>query len=882
MLIEQTSKYILFPLALVLILCGKLRGQADLAILHTLRDTPLAADKFPYTLSNYLTSSQIIKLLVMVKSAAPWAPGTVPEINKVIPLRLPNYYLVQLRAAYLGNFLARPEVEATQLYRKPLVESMVPRHDLTINNIHLVHAGNPFLNGQNLVLSIKEDRFDPDDIDFKGRQSGSPPPDIPITQHATNMATMAAGGGNSAVNSKGVAWGATLLSTPFGDLIPEPKDYYQNLKVSVQNHAYGVGVENFYGLDAAAYDQSVVDKPELVHVFSAGNLGEEASPDGPYAGLPGWANISGSFKMAKNVLVVGAQDTTAATALRSSAGPAYDGRIKPDLVAYGQDGSSGAAALVSGSAILLQDAWIKKHGDQASSAMIKALLINSADEINQEGPDYKGGYGALNLERALKQVKSSRCWDTELGGTENIWRQEFEVTPGCTIWNTTLCWIDPAALPFSHKALVHDLDITIRPAEYPDSLIYYPWILSSAADVQLLSAPARRGPDTLNNVEKITMVNPVPGKYIIQVSKRNFNKVQQAFAVVSYAEKKTNFRWLNPVQGITMTGEEPVRLAWESQLNTSGTLEVNQNGTWIFIEQLKEVLGGYHYWRPPSEYSGYVRFRMRSEENTFLSDSIFIHPGVNVRHGLRCNSLNLVYWNKIPRAFGYEIFEPGPVFLQKTAFTEDTLWKKTDQSWTYVAVKPVFNTGEGQRSASVKLNQSGIGCYIRSFLADIINTTAVLLRLELGTVYGIAKIRISQWQGQVFKEVKVLPPDSLNYWLTLDQLKAGRHVFRVSILNQDDQELASEITEVYLSGDKKVHIFPSVLKSGHFITVINKDPLTGVEWRLYTSAGQLIHRENNYGAIMVIYPGYLYPGVYIYHLKQGENFSITGKIVVIP
>jgi hypothetical protein len=35
-------------------------------------------------------------------------------------------------------------------------------------------------------------------------------------------------------------------------------------------------------------------------------------------------------------------------------GPAFDGRIKPEMVAFGIDGSSGAAALVSGVAILLQ------------------------------------------------------------------------------------------------------------------------------------------------------------------------------------------------------------------------------------------------------------------------------------------------------------------------------------------------------------------------------------------------------------------------------------------------------------------------------------------------------------------------------------------------
>jgi len=36
---------------------------------------------------------------------------------------------------------------------------------------------------------------------------------------------------------------------------------------------------------------------------------------------------------------------------------AFDGRIKPEIVALGEDGSSGAAAIVSGIALLIRDAF---------------------------------------------------------------------------------------------------------------------------------------------------------------------------------------------------------------------------------------------------------------------------------------------------------------------------------------------------------------------------------------------------------------------------------------------------------------------------------------------------------------------------------------------
>ncbi|GAA4006087.1 hypothetical protein GCM10022408_17340 [Hymenobacter fastidiosus] len=48
------------------------------------------------------------------------------------------------------------------------------------------------------------------------------------------------------------------------------------------NHAYGVGIENFYGLESRAYDQQTRRFPALLHVSSSGNAGAQASPEGLY------------------------------------------------------------------------------------------------------------------------------------------------------------------------------------------------------------------------------------------------------------------------------------------------------------------------------------------------------------------------------------------------------------------------------------------------------------------------------------------------------------------------------------------------------------------------------------------------------------------------
>jgi hypothetical protein len=67
--------------------------------------------------------------------------------------------------------------------------------------------------------------------------------------------------------------------------------------------------------------------------MSAGNVGESFATDGKYANIPGYANLTGNFKMAKNIITVGAIDPKENIPPQSSAGPLYDGRIAPQLTA---------------------------------------------------------------------------------------------------------------------------------------------------------------------------------------------------------------------------------------------------------------------------------------------------------------------------------------------------------------------------------------------------------------------------------------------------------------------------------------------------------------------------------------------------------------------
>src|SRR5690606_36356033 len=115
-----------------------------------------------------------------------------------------------------------------------------------------------------------------------------------------------------------------VSSSDFANLMPDPDDYFDEVNAWTQNHSYGTVVENQYGVMAEAYDENAVRLPLLLHVFSAGNSGTETPTNGPYAGIAGVANLTGNFKMAKNLLTVGAVDTLGNPQSFSSRGPAFD------------------------------------------------------------------------------------------------------------------------------------------------------------------------------------------------------------------------------------------------------------------------------------------------------------------------------------------------------------------------------------------------------------------------------------------------------------------------------------------------------------------------------------------------------------------------------
>ncbi len=368
----------------------------------------------------------------------------------------------------------------------------------------------------------------------------------PTSNHSVHVSGITAGSGHLQPLYKGKAPKANLLNIYFYDDVTQAPSFYNGNNMRVTNNSYGVvdGVSCPYYGDYNGYsqevDQQAFDLPGLLHVFAAGNSG--GSTCSPYP--PSYNTVFDGPQVSKNTITVGAleKEINGTISSYSSKGPSDDGRLKPEISTLGNStsclnnstyggstGTSMATPSVTGAVGLIQQSYKLQHsGSYPPTDLIKAVLCNTADDIQSEGPDFGSGYGRLNTSQACVQINNTNNVTSSIteGNTNQL---PITIPSGTTKIAITLCWNDPAADPAAAKSLVNDLDLELTDGTNTT----YPWILDPS--ITGCTNPAVRGVDTLNNMEKISIINPVAGSYTIKVKGTEVMGTQD-YALTYYTE----------------------------------------------------------------------------------------------------------------------------------------------------------------------------------------------------------------------------------------------------------------------------------------------------------------------------------------------------------
>jgi len=761
-------------------------------------------------------------------------------------------------------------------------ERIMDNSDLSINNVSSVNTLFPNINGEGLTLSLKEGLLDTTDMDFHNKIVHLEKASNTLSFHATAMATLAAGSGNSDPKGKGVAWKSNISSTSFANLMPDDGEWLTNIGVSVQNHSYGTAIENYYGIESQKYDIVCNNYPNIIHVFSSGNSGSSESDHGKYSGIKGYANLTGMFKMSKNIITVGEINGKNQVKSISSKGPAYDGRIKPELVAFGDMGSSESAALVSGICILVQDAYKQNYLTMPEATLVKAALLNSANDIGRANIDFESGYGNANAIGAIKTILDNRF------NNDNITQGEEKtfsilVPDNCSKLKVTIVWHDKESSPTqTENALVNDIDIELK--QVSSNKKWLPWVLNSYPNIDSLILPAKRDVDHLNNIEQITIDNPEKGEYSIIIKGFKIAEPNQKYSI-AWEFKNKGFEWMYPLQNSIIKANTNFRISWNyNGTETASLLQYYDfnSQTWKTIESQLDITKGFYEWETP-KCSFKTKLKIVSNGEELISETFTISETTKIKTGLNCANEVMIHWNPIDEIKEYQVYQIDEKYLKEYKTTTDTAIFITgnDMQNKLYAVSPIIDNKKGLRSQSINYKTSGTNCYINSFYPISYITDTIQLKLNLSTDYKLNTYTLEGLlDGKYIPITKPQTIDNLEYTLTDNSPHEGRNSYRIKLERDDFEIIYSDDVDVFYSRIGSLIVYPNPVELGQEINIINGEDGSD-EISIYTLSGKIVRQNiTDFGSIKSIPTVGLKRGVYILEIKTEKGYQKTQKIII--
>lgn len=405
--------------------------------------------------------------------------------------------------------------------------------------------------------------------------------------------------------------GGTIYMVWWGDIVVNPNQsylfgFYSEASQTIDEIANAA--PNYLPVWAAANERGSAGAPIYspsfgYYTFSNGVV-IVSTANRPNDGDAGGYDTLPEQACAKNILTVGAVNgitngyagsSSVVISTFSSFGPTDDGRIKPDVVADGVNlfstvatndssyasysGTSMATPSTCGSLALLTELHNQLHGTNQPmlASTLKGLAIHTADEAGPTaGPDYRFGWGLLNVRKAALLVQSNyasgslaHIKEVRLTGGEYI---EFPVVAkGGEPLIVGTAWNDPAGAPPAvsldptNRMLVNDLDLRVIA---PNGTTNFPWVLNPVSPTNA----AATGDNIRDNVEQVVIANPATnGIYTVRLT-------HKGTSLVAATPGATNEQWVSFVisgnvaqpapplliTSIAMTSSNTVALQWDS------------------------------------------------------------------------------------------------------------------------------------------------------------------------------------------------------------------------------------------------------------------------------------------------------------------------------
>lgn len=600
---------------------------------------------------------------------------------------------ILIAPALLLHLAAHPAVMYLEpIEGKPVPEGVVGRSLHVVNQVNS-GPGNSSGNydGGGVAIAIGDDGT-VDHLDFKNRIQLHTSSNV--GDHGDMVAGILSGAGNLNPLAIGMAPASTLHVYKIDNYpqVTNAIQHYQDYGTIITSTSYGEGCGAFYNTNAHDLDWQMYQHNKVLHFFSAGNSAVSTC-NMKYGNIidasgNSFGNITGGRKSAKHSVAVANVYYNDILHNSSSRGPTLDGRVKPDLSGQGQGqlttdsgneyrlggGTSAASPSAAGIASLMVDAYREhNNGLDPPASLLKAILLNTAEDIGNVGPDYFTGWGRAHAQRALEAVEDETYLQGSVAHNGQV-QHQIQIPVNTAQIKIMVYWLDPPSAPMAAKVLVNDLDMSVI---QPNGSVRLPWVLSTAPTLDSLIHPAYPGYDRFNNVEQVVINSPAAGNYTIRIRGFNVPQGPQSYHLVyTVIEDKLDLTY--PVGGEAMVPGETQVIRWDA-IGDAGNfyLEYSMNGTnnWTTINSSVDGDERHYNWVVPHVVNGNMFIRIRRGTEVSMSGagfSIIGQPFFNFNKD--DNQQAFISWSPVPGANQYDIYRLGNKFMEIIGSTADTVF----------------------------------------------------------------------------------------------------------------------------------------------------------------------------------------------------------------
>lgn len=551
------------------------------------------------------------------------------------------------------------------------------------NTINTDYLGGLKYDGKGVSIGLADDGHVGPHIDFQGRMTSFTTGNS--GNHGDMTSGICVGAANLDPRYKGMATGAHLYVYDISNY-PHVNNAVQNLanlKTVITSTSYSQGCNQYTTASADGDDKLFNNKP-LMFVFSGGN---NATANCGYGAGAGWGNITGGYKNGKNVIATGNVDANGLIDPTSSRGPAPDGRIKPDICANGRNqmstdgnntyqvggGTSAACPGLAGVLAQLYQAWREiKQEENPEAALLKGILLNTADDLGNPGPDFTYGWGQVNARKALNTIIENRYKVDSLEQGDSI-NFPIQVTAGTQNLKVMIYWSDPSGTPNSLLNLVNNLDLKV---EKPNGSMALPWKLKTAPVASQLNSFAGNGVDSLNNVEQVSIDAPEEGQYVVRVNGKSIPEGPQRFYII-YKMEDNGITVTYPFGGECLVPGQQELIRWDAEGYSTGfnvSYSADSGQTWTSISNPAGTARQATWTVPSNLVTGKGLIRVSRGGFSDVNDVPFSSiptPG-NIQVVKACADSITISWNAVTGAAAYEVSFLGEKYMDSVATTTST------------------------------------------------------------------------------------------------------------------------------------------------------------------------------------------------------------------